>query len=209
MYFELITKNLTIELECIHPETVKHSTRVADLAVSLGERFHLDRDEMIKLHYAARLHDIGKLYTGREILDREGPLSMDEFEKIKSHPEDGANLVMHMMQDTEIASSIYYHHERYDGDGYLRGLKGDGIPLFSRIIFVVDAYDAMVTRDYSGRMKTEHEALIELEENAGSQFDPRAVDEFLEMSQLPKWMDMPRLSEHVAFEQSQRLRALC
>ena len=167
-------------LEQNDPYAAAHSKRVARWAVELGRRLGLERSELDTLWKAAYLHDIGKVFVGREILGRKGPLTQVEYSRIKRHPADGAELIMKVMERADLAVSVYHHHERIDGKGYPDGLKGEEIPLISRIIFVTDAFDAMMTRTYNGGKRKWVEALKELIENAGTQFEPRVVAAFLE-----------------------------
>jgi HD-GYP domain-containing protein (c-di-GMP phosphodiesterase class II) len=122
------------------------------------------------------LHDIGKVAVSDEILGKPGPLTESEYAEIKRHPLIGADLVARVEGLDPIVPWIRHSHEHYDGTGYPSGLSGEDIPLAARILLVADAFDAMTSdRPYRDALSRE-EALRELEEHAGSQFDPRCVE---------------------------------
>lgn len=122
------------------------------------------------------LHDVGKIFTPKEILFKPGPLSDDEWKIMRRHPVDGAEILEQITGLKEMAQVVRYHQEAYDGSGYPEGLKGDQIPIGARIATVVDAFDAMVTdRPYRKGM-TLPQAIEELRRNKGKQFDPVVVD---------------------------------
>jgi len=122
------------------------------------------------------LHDIGKIFTPKEILYKPGPLTAEEQQVIRRHPVDGAEVLERIAGLREMADNVRYHHERYDGSGYPEGRKGEAIPLGARIAAVVDAFDAMISdRPYRKAMLVE-QALEELKQGRGTQFDPKVVD---------------------------------
>jgi putative nucleotidyltransferase with HDIG domain len=160
----------------------EHSMRVRTYAVRLGEMFGLSYGQLRQLSYAAVLHDIGKINVPDEILNKNGPLTTDEWEVIMKHPAVGYEIFRKTEHFSEAAEIIYTHHERYDGSGYPRGLQRDSIPFLSRLFSVVDAYDAIVSdRPYSAAVDPES-AMLEIGRNAGSQFDPVVVRSFMEIS---------------------------
>jgi HD-GYP domain-containing protein (c-di-GMP phosphodiesterase class II) len=157
-----------------------HSLRLARLALAIGSELGLSDKEMSHLEQAAMLHDMTKLELPKAILSKAGPLTADEWQKIQKHPELGHEMVREAPFLREAGEIILCHHERYDGGGYPRGLKGEEIPLAARIFAVADAYSAM-SSDRPYRKAVPHAAAVrEIRGNAGSQFDPTVVDAFLE-----------------------------
>ena len=127
------------------------------------------------------LHDVGKIFTPKEILFKPGPLSDEEWRIMRRHPVDGAEILEQIAGLKEMAQIVRYHQEAYDGSGYPDGLKGDAIPIGARIATVVDAFDAMITdRPYRKGMPIE-KAVEELKRNRGTQFDPGVVDAIVEL----------------------------
>ncbi|WP_448378750.1 HD-GYP domain-containing protein [Fervidobacterium sp.] len=168
-------------LEYHDPYTKGHSKNVATLASLVAERMGLP-DEMIrKTYWAALVHDIGKIVIPSTILNKEGKLTLEEFEIIKKHPVYGHDFLSTSSELRELAKYVYHHHERWDGKGYPSGLSREDIPLISRIIAVVDAWDAMRSdRPYRKGLPKEV-ALKELIEHAGMQFDPSIVKIFVSL----------------------------
>jgi len=154
--------------------TGSHSARVAELAARVASRLGLDQEQIELSRLAGSLHDLGKLAIPEEILRKPGPLTGPERLVLERHPQIGFRMLDSLGIDP-VAKWILHHHERWDGTGYPDRLPGDEIPLGARIIFVVDAYDAMTSdRVYRGRLSRE-DALAELERCAGTQFDPAVV----------------------------------
>jgi putative nucleotidyltransferase with HDIG domain len=155
----------------------EHSKGVLSLTVDVGQELGLDAREQRELEFGALLHDIGKLRTPEEILNKPGKLDPAEWAVIKRHPLDGQEMLDRIGGVlAEVGLVVRGHHERWDGGGYPDGLVGADIPLAARIICACDAYSAMTTdRPYRKAMPIE-DALAELRKCAGSQFDPRVVD---------------------------------
>ena len=154
--------------------TGSHSARVAELAARVAARLGLDQEQIELSRLAGSLHDLGKLAIPEEILRKPGPLTGPERLVLERHPQIGFRMLDSLGIDP-VADWILHHHERWDGTGYPDRLPGPEIPLGARIIFVVDAYDAMTSdRVYRGRLAQE-DALAELERCAGTQFDPTVV----------------------------------
>jgi HD-GYP domain-containing protein (c-di-GMP phosphodiesterase class II) len=164
-------------LEARDAYTHGHGRRVARHAGRIAGAMHLSATEAAKIRTAAAVHDLGKLYTPREILNNPGRLSAAEFDIVKRHAADGAEMLAGV-GDPEIAAMVRHHHERVDGHGYPDGLAGSEIPLGARIIAVADTFDAITSnRAYRGA-GTQKQALQVLARGAGSQLDPAAVAAF-------------------------------
>ena len=162
-------------------ETEGHIVRVTNCLEELGKYIGLQEYQLEDLALLAQLHDIGKIYIPEKILKKPEELNKKEWSLIKKHPEKGYRLALGTDKFAHIADKVYSHHEHWDGSGYPRGLKGEDIPLLARIFMGVEAYDVMTSeRSYSPE-KSEEEARQELQENAGSQFDPYVVGEFISL----------------------------
>jgi len=156
-----------------------HSEKVAEYAQQICINMGLDEQTAGMAYLAGLLHDAGKIGVPESILIKPGRLIDAEFEVIKKHPEIGVNILRSMQNMKEILQVIRHHHERYDGSGYPDGLKGEDIPLLSRILAVADAFDAM-TSDRSYRKAFSFDKVVqEIESNAGTQFDPQVAQSFL------------------------------
>lgn len=173
-------KSLTSAIDAKSAWTRGHSERVTQYALAIGKRLELEEEPLKRLELAGLLHDVGKIGTIDSILEKEGELTEEEFESVKLHPLKGAEIVAGIKQLRDVAEIIKYHHERPDGKGYPYGLKENNIPLFSRIIAVADAYDSMTSVRPYREIPGKEYAISELRKNAGTQFDPRLVDLFLQ-----------------------------
>ncbi|MDI3481806.1 MAG: hypothetical protein PWQ97_1461 [Tepidanaerobacteraceae bacterium] len=174
IYLETI-QALATAIEAKDPYTKGHSERVALYASIIAEEMNLSEEFVNTLNFAALLHDIGKIGIPDEILNKPGKLSEDEFDKIKTHPVLGANIVKKIDFLAQASSYIRYHHERQNGRGYPDGLEGDAIPLGAAILAVADAFDAMTSnRPYRNAWSLE-DTLREIERNSGIQFRPDVV----------------------------------
>jgi diguanylate cyclase (GGDEF)-like protein len=162
-------------------ETEEHTQRLISLSKAVGMALDLPQSELDKLELLASLHDIGKVGVRDEILTKPGKLNEMEWVEIKRHPEIGYRIATTSPELSAIAEGILSHHEWWNGSGYPQGLRGENIPLISRIVAVVDAYDAM-TNDRPYRKALSYEKAIEIiKQNAGIQFDPQIVKTFLEI----------------------------
>jgi len=159
-----------------------HSTRLAEWALHVGGELGLDEVALADLEIAALLHDIGKIGIPDAILNKPARLTTEEYELMKKHPEYGW-IVLRQVPGFERASLlILHHHESFDGKGYPAGLKGDEIPLGSRVVSVIDSFDAMVSsRPYRQGLSFE-EAARRLTEASGTQFDPSVLQCFLPLA---------------------------
>lgn len=157
-----------------------HSQRVSTLCEALGESLGLPQHQIQELKSVGLLHDIGKIAINEEILNKPGNLDEDEWKEIKRHPEIGYRILSTVKEMADMANYVLYHHERWDGNGYPKGLKEEQIPLVSRIIAIVEAYDAMTSmRNYHNGL-CDDAVIEELKKNAGTQFDPELVNVFIE-----------------------------
>ena len=162
-------------------DTEAHVKRTQRMGRELGRRFGLSDLELSQLSLLCLLHDIGKVGIPLEILNKPGRLTLEEWEVLKSHAEKGYQIAASSWELRDIADMILYHHERWDGKGYPKGLEGEQIPLLSRIISVVDSYDAMINNRSYRRAKSIEAAKAEMKRCAGTQFDPVLTEEFLKM----------------------------
>ncbi len=162
-------------------DTEDHVRRTQKVGAMLGRRIHLTDAQLTQLELLCLLHDIGKIGIPLEILNKPGRLAEQEWEVLRTHPEKGYQIAMSTDELSTIADMILYHHERWDGRGYPKGLKGDEIPVLSRIISIVDAYDAMVNDRSYRKALTPEAAQREIRDNAGTQFDPMLAEEFLKL----------------------------
>ncbi|MFZ5645425.1 MAG: HD domain-containing phosphohydrolase [Bacillota bacterium] len=161
--------------------TMGHSEKVAEYSRLIAERLGLD-EKMADLAYLCGVvHDIGKIGIPEEVLNKRGPLNTEEYNLIMGHSLMGANIISHISWLEDIVPIIEAHHEKYNGTGYPIGLKGEDIPLISRILAVADAFDAMTSDRSYRKAYPLQKAVDELVRNVGTQFDPQIVEVFLEM----------------------------
>ena len=164
-------------------ETEEHTNRTNALALQLGRSLNLPEIELAELSLFCTLHDIGKVAIPDEILLKQGKLSNSEWKLIKRHSQIGYNIARSSPYLAHVANAILTHHECWDGSGYPQGLKGDEIPITSRILAVVDAYDVMINgRLYKSKMNID-EVIEEFKRCAGTQFDTNIVEKFLSILQ--------------------------
>jgi diguanylate cyclase (GGDEF)-like protein/PAS domain S-box-containing protein len=162
-------------------ETETHVDRVVALAKLFGRHLKLSDSEQADLNLLSVMHDMGKIAVPRHILMKTEKLDPEEWEEITRHPETGYRIAKASPELSPIAELILGHHERWDGTGYPQGLKGKEVPRLCRIVSIIDSYDVMITGRIYAPPKTREEALAELEREAGRQFDPWLVKEFLSL----------------------------
>ncbi|KAF0226258.1 MAG: sensory box-containing diguanylate [Erysipelotrichaceae bacterium] len=162
------------------PYEEQHAKRVSFLCQQMGHALNLSKDDIQKLTLAGLLHDIGKIAISTDILQKKSLLTSDEWEQVKSHTEIGAKVVRNADAMNKVGTAILYHHERYDGSGYPFGITWEKIPVFSRIIAIADSFDTMITQSAYKPCKTRIEAINEIRQNMGTQFDPNLAQMFIE-----------------------------
>lgn len=174
-------KALMRALDAKDPYTYGHSQRVVKLAMLMADKLNLENGQRYTLQLAASLHDIGKIGMPDSILKKADSLEDMEMNKAKDHPVIGSEILGEIEELSEVASVVRHHHERFDGKGYPDGLRGDAIPLFSRILFILDAYEALASDRVYRKGMGRQQALEEIKKNAGTQFDPAMVNTFIEV----------------------------
>ena len=173
---------LAATVDARDPSTYGHSKRVATISELIGKAVGLKGDELVKLHAAALLHDIGKIGVPDSILTKPQKPAKHEWKIIRQHSAEGARIIGYVRELSELANIVRHHHEWYDGTGYPDGLKGKDIPLGARIVSIADAYDTMTTpRPYRTIIK-HGEACEELQRCSGTQFDPELVEVFVRVT---------------------------
>ena len=156
--------------------TAGHTNRVAEYTKLIAVEMKLEAEDIQKLYQAAKIHDIGKITTPDSILLKPGKFNELEYELIKEHLNSGYKILKNIDMYSELAEIVVLHHERYDGDGYPNGLKGDDISLLGHIMIVADAFDAMTTNRIYKKRKEISDAFIEMVELKEKQFHPSVVD---------------------------------
>ncbi|MDW7668770.1 MAG: diguanylate cyclase, partial [Bacillota bacterium] len=162
-----------------YKEEEEHSKRVSELSYSIGKAMKLSEERIKLLKMAGLLHDIGKIAIDYNIINKAEKLTIDEYNEVKKHTEVGYRILNSVPEFSDIALIVLHHHENINGTGYPRNLKGINIPLESRIVKIVDAYDAMISdRPYKKKMK-KNKAIDELVKNSGKEFDKKIVNIFV------------------------------
>jgi diguanylate cyclase (GGDEF)-like protein/putative nucleotidyltransferase with HDIG domain len=192
-------ESLAIAIDAKDQTTHGHVRRTQLYATKMGELFKVSEAELRALHAGALLHDIGKLAVPEYILNKPGKLTEAEFAKMKIHPTVGGDILKRVNFPYPVEDIVRYHHEKWDGSGYPKGLKGEAIPLVARIISVVDFYDATrCDRPYRKGMKRE-ESLALLRSMVGSAFDPKVVQTFIKhVEEFDRMIDSQDIKEQVA-----------
>ncbi|MDF2804574.1 MAG: diguanylate cyclase domain protein, partial [Anaerocolumna sp.] len=160
--------------------TYKHVERVFNYCIIIADYLKLSSENKIILLYAAYLHDLGKINVSKEVLISSKKLTSEEWEELKKHPQDSADIIRQIKGFEKVVPIVLEHHEKYDGTGYPNGLKGDNISYLARILTVVDSFDAMTNQRPYQKTKTFEEAFVEIERCKGTHFDPAIADKFIE-----------------------------
>jgi len=182
MYFGVeaaTARNLATVIEMKDPFTKGHARSVSRAAVTLAKELGYLDDHVNSIEHAALLHDVGVIDMDRRVLQKQGRLSSEEFERIRMHPVIGANMVRPIPSLSHIAPFIETHHERWDGHGYPNGLRGQEIPEEGRIIGVAETFDAMMSRRSHRDPFSPSRAITGIKTAARSQLDPRLVEAFI------------------------------
>jgi diguanylate cyclase (GGDEF)-like protein len=166
---------LTRAAESRELQTAGHGDLVARYTEVIARALQLSPEETADLVYAARVHDVGKIFVHERILNKPGPLADEEFLQLRMHAHIGARIVGTIPHSEPIQDAIEHHHQRFDGSGYPDGLKGEQIPLWARIVAVADAYANMVTEQSFSAARTPHQALDELANMSGTRYDGMLV----------------------------------
>ncbi|HEX6037203.1 HD-GYP domain-containing protein [Longimicrobium sp.] len=193
-------RSLATAIETRDDYTGGHVERVARYATATGREMGLTGEELRALWVGALLHDVGKIGVPDQVLKKPAPLTYEEYEEMKRHPEIGATIMERSSFLRPGLPAVLHHQERYDGSGYPYGLRGADISLQGRIVAVVDTFDAIVSsRPYRNGSSNEH-ALSEIRRNAGTQFDPDVVEAFMRAAEkgFPDDPDAPRLPDRAA-----------
>ncbi len=156
-----------------------HSLRVAEYSREIAKRMNKSEKEQDNIYYAGLLHDIGKIRVPEEVINKPGKLTDEEYDQIKIHPVTSYHILKDIYEDKQISMGAKFHHERYDGNGYPNGLKGENIPEIARIIGVADTYDAMASNRSYRKALPQDVVRSEIEKGKGSQFDPEIADVML------------------------------
>jgi len=172
---EVVLRNINLKYDS---EQI-HTERVSQYCVAIAREMGFSEEHVERIKTAAILHDIGKIMVPPEILNKPGKLTQDEFEIIKKHPETGYQILKSVDEYSSFAQHVLYHHERIDGKGYPEGLKGNQIPLESKIISVADAYEAMTASRPYHTPRSKESAIEELLRCSGTQFEPEIVRVFV------------------------------
>jgi HD-GYP domain-containing protein (c-di-GMP phosphodiesterase class II) len=163
-----------------------HGEQCGHYAGIIASGLNLSSQEVADVAFAARVHDVGKLFINERILNKSGPLTEEEFSVIKTHPQASVEVLRAIPHIERVAQAVLSHHEAFDGSGYPFGLQGEGIPLFGRILSVVDTYVNMMSERPFAPSKTHEQAIAELEKLSGTRFDGMIVRLFARLLKMER-----------------------
>ena len=161
--------------------TYGHCERLVFYSRLLADKLNLNKEDKMTLVYGAYMHDIGKINISKEVLIKKMPLTNEEWNMLKQHPQNGVDIIKPVASLQRIAPLILHHHEKYDGTGYPSGLRGEAIPYLARVLTVVDCFDAMTSNRPYNKRKTYDEGIEELKACSGTQFDPEIAKVFIDL----------------------------
>ncbi len=182
-----IIKTIMHTLHEKNPREESHSKRVGELCKKIGLALRLQEIEVNLLNLAGFLHDIGKIAIDDRLLSKTEGLTEDDITILRTHPEKGCRIIRSSYDVGEIAEAILCHHERWDGSGYPKGLKGNDIPKYARVIAIADSFDAMTSKRSYRELFTVEQAAEEIRKNSGILYDPEIVDAFLQVVLTFEW----------------------
>lgn len=174
--YQDIINSMVATLEAKDLYTYGHSTRVAEMAYALGKILGMTEKELKQIHIAGDLHDIGKIGVPDSVLNKPGKLELNEWELMKKHPFIGYNILSKASTFKDISEVVLYHHERWDGKGYPKGLKEEEIPLASRILAVCDSVDAMKSDRPYRKSISDEICREEINKNKGTMYDSQIAE---------------------------------
>ena len=177
--YDMIINSIKNKLYENKYESREHYNRLITLCIQMGEFLDFEKNDIANLALLAELHDIGKVGIEKEVFLKKGQLTAEEWQKVKRHPEIGFKIVSASTKLSHIGKGIFAHHERWDRSGYPQGLKGEEIPLLARLFSIVEAYDVMTHERSYKPTYTKEQAIQELKDNSGTQFDPYLVELFI------------------------------
>jgi HD-GYP domain-containing protein (c-di-GMP phosphodiesterase class II) len=189
-------KSLVALLKIRGKGTYNHHESLSVLAQKIGRKLGLKEEPLKGLFYATQLHDAGQVTFPRELLEKQAELSPKEVKMIKEHPQKGVNILKHLKVLKPAIPIILYHHERFDGSGYPKQLEGDKIPIGARIMSLVCAFEAMLSKRPYRTKKTIEEAISEIHSHSGTQFDPDVVRTFMEVLKDPVVLELLKKEGH-------------
>jgi diguanylate cyclase (GGDEF)-like protein len=164
------------------PRELDHSRKVSELCVKIGTQMKLPESQLRRLELAGFFHDIGKVILDEDALNGARELTEQEWHEFRQHPIIGYKVLNSSNDTMDLANYVLSHHENWDGTGYPKGLRKEEIPMLSRVIAIVESYDAMINPpDYFGKSKSKEVALSEIKRHSGSQFDPVIAEVFIKI----------------------------